>query len=706
MTARRALLLAVLLAITAAGAWGQGVIISPSSLPVPSGVFTVGQAIPTQQLVTNFPNDPNAWSVLNGSFPPGLILDPAAGTIAGTPTLAGAYTFTVAVTDIELNQTGYQQYTLFVSLGTPLSLTPLTHPGAAVGTFYLSATFQVGGGVPGYNWSLPSGTNSDGLTISPSSGQLSGFPQTGGIFPFSVVVTDASGAQASATFTLNVLGISTASLPDGPIGSPYSQTLAVAGGTGPYTWSVTGTSLPPPGLTLSSQGQITGTPTTSGTFPFQVQVTDSATKLSSSKSFSITIPRGLTITTTSLPGGTAGTPYPTQTLAATGSTNPLTWTLFGTAPLPPGLNLSPQGQITGTPTQAGTFPFQVQVTDAATNLSATQALSITITAALTISPATLPNGIVNIPYTATTLTVAGVTISNWVVTVGTLPAGLNLNASTGVVSGTPTAAGSSTFTISATPAAVVAVLPPVVQSFTVVINAAPSVTISGLPSIGVAGTQPSATVSLSGGAYPFTITGTLNLAFAPASGGAQPYDAKFANGSGTTTAFTITPPATSSSVPVMIGTVAGIITITTTNLLDSNGNTLPLPAPIVITVNPTPPVIQSVVPCAITLTGFTVSVTGYSTPRDMASALFHFTFPTNTQSASADVTVPLTSPFTTWYNSSASNAFGSQFKMTVQFTFTGPPGATVPFTALTATLTNSKGASNAVAGQAPVATCP
>lgn len=613
MTARRAVLFALLLA-ACAGAWGQSLTITPAALP--TTLFPVNQPIPTQQfhIAAPFQNDPIQWSE-SGNFPPGLNFDPVKGGITGTPTQAGIFIFTVAAVDVSTDLTGSRQYSLYISLG-PLTLTPLTPPSAAAGTSYTATPFQVGGGVPGYSWALQSGSNSDGLTINTSNGQLSGIPSSGGVFNITVVAFDSSGSQVTGNFNLNVLGVSTTSLPAVSVGTAYSQTLAAAGSTGTLTWSVPGTNLPPPGLTLSSQGQITGTPTASGTFPFVVQVTDSASRL-----------------------------------------------------------------------------------------SATQGLSITVAPPAAITPSTLPGGTVNVPYTTTTLTVPNVTISNWAVTVGTLPAGLNLNASTGALSGTPTAAGSSTFTISATPAAAVAVLPPVVQAFTVVIGAAPSVTITGLPSVGAAATQSTATVSLSG-AYPFTVSGTMTLTFTPTSGAAQTYDAKFANGSGTTTTFTITPPATSANVPVMIGSVAGTITITTTNVHDSNGGQLAPPAPIVITVNPTGPVILSVVPCAVTLTGFNVSVTGYSTPRDMSSALFHFVFPTATSTTSADIPVALTTAFTNWYNSAASNQFGSQFKMTAQFSFTGPPGTTVPFTAMTAALTNSKGTSNPTPGQTPVATCP
>lgn len=183
MIARRVLLLAVALTAACASAWGQAVTISPASLPVGGGQFTLGQTIPTQQLSTNF-NDPNAWSISAGNLPPGLTLDPAGGTITGKPTLAGAFTFTVAVFDEELQRQGVpRQYTVYVNTGSPLTLTPLTPPppGGAVGSTYASFTFEVAGGVPGYTWALQGGSNIDGLTLNASTGLLSGIPLAGGV---------------------------------------------------------------------------------------------------------------------------------------------------------------------------------------------------------------------------------------------------------------------------------------------------------------------------------------------------------------------------------------------------------------------------------------------------------------------------------------------------------------------------------------------
>lgn len=144
----------------------------------------------------------------------------------------------------------------------------------------------------------------------------------------------------------------------------------------------------------------------------------------------------LTITTTNLQAAQVGTSY-SATLQASGGTPPYKWAVSG-GTLPGGLALSTAGVLAGTATAAGTFGFTVKVTDSASN-SATASLQITIApAALSITTTGLPSGQVNAPYSATLSATGGATPYNWTLTSGTLPTGLGLNSSTGVISGTPT----------------------------------------------------------------------------------------------------------------------------------------------------------------------------------------------------------------------------------------------------------------------------
>jgi len=167
--------------------------------------------------------------------------------------------------------------------------------------------------------------------------------------------------------------ITTTSLPNGIISVAYSQTLQ-ATGDAPITWVVASGNLPN-GLTLSTAGVISGTPTAAGTFNFTVKATNSDG--SDTKALSIIIINPDTgypvITTTSLPNGNVGVAY-SQTLAATSET-PVTWSIES-GNLPTGLTLSTAGVISGTPTTAGTFNFTVKATN--NKGSSTKSLSIVI----------------------------------------------------------------------------------------------------------------------------------------------------------------------------------------------------------------------------------------------------------------------------------------------------------------------------------------
>ncbi len=178
----------------------------------------------------------------------------------------------------------------------PLAISTATLPDATVGGAY-SQTLAASGGTTPYTWSRSSGTLPTGLTLG-SSGIISGTPTATGTFSFTVKVTDSASTRASVskTFSITVssnvqpLSITTTALPNGTVGTAYSQNLAATGGLAPYSWSYNGTL--PAGILVTSAGLVTGTPTVAGSYSFTVLVSDS-------KSTSTT--QALTITIASTP---------------------------------------------------------------------------------------------------------------------------------------------------------------------------------------------------------------------------------------------------------------------------------------------------------------------------------------------------------------------------------------------------------------------
>jgi autotransporter-associated beta strand protein len=239
--------------------------------------------------------------------------------------------------------------------------------------------------------------------------------------------------------------ITTLTLPGGNVGDVYSQTLAATGGVPPYTWSLASGTLPP-GLTLGSNGAISGTPSSSGTSNFTVRVTGNDNAFSTA-SFSLTVSNthAPSIETSALPEGNIGDVY-SQTLSATGGTAPYAWSLVSGA-LPPGLTLGSGGVISGTPSVSGTSNFIIGVAGS-DNASSTASFSlvITIDPPPSITTASLPAGKVGEAYHQALAATGGASPYTWSLVAGTLPAGLTLG-SDGVISGSPTASGTSNFTI-------------------------------------------------------------------------------------------------------------------------------------------------------------------------------------------------------------------------------------------------------------------
>ena len=474
---------------------------------LPSG--TAGTAYSTT-LQASGGTTPYSWSVSAGTLPAGLSLVASTGVISGTPTAAGTVSFTVQVKDAA-NNTGTKALSIAVAAAAqPPTVTTTSLPGGTAGTAY-STTLQASGGTTPYSWSVSAGTLPAGLSLVASTGVISGTPTAAGTASFTVQVTDAANNSGTKALSIAVAAaaqpptVTTTSLPGGTAGTAYSTTLQASGGTTPYSWSVSAGTLPA-GLSLAaSTGVISGTPTAAGTVSFTVQVKDAANN-TGTKALSIAVAAAAqppTVTTTSLPGGTAGTAYST-TLQASGGTTPYSWSVSA-GTLPAGLSLvASTGVISGTPTAAGTASFTVQVTDAANN-SGTKALSIAVAAAAqppTVTTTSLPGGTAGTAYSTTLQASGGTTPYSWSVSAGTLPAGLSLAASTGVISGTPTAAGTASFTVQVKDAA----NNTGTKALSIAVAAAaqpPTVTTTSLPG-GTAGTAYSTTLQASGGTTPYS----------------------------------------------------------------------------------------------------------------------------------------------------------------------------------------------------------
>lgn len=380
--------------------------------------------------------------------------------ITYTPTAgyAGTDTFTYTTT----NGSGTSSpATVTITVSNPAMLYAPASPSAgAIGNSYSQLLAGASGGTAPYSYVLASGTLPAGMTLG-SNGTLSGTPTQAGSFNFTITATDSSTGNGpfrstSSTLTLEVkaptISIGPVSLPVASVGATYSGTVTASGGTAPYSYTVTSGALPA-GLSLASNGTLSGTPTAGGTFNFTITATDS---LSSSGLYAYTV-----VVTRQTPV----TGPVSASVAANSSANPITLSITGGAATSVavgtqaahGTATASGTAITYTPTAgySGTDSFTYTATNAG-GTSPAATVSITVSApTLTITPATpsLPAATLNTAYTPVALSASGGTGPySYTVTAGSLPAGLSLNLATGGISGTPTAIATYNFTITATDA--------------------------------------------------------------------------------------------------------------------------------------------------------------------------------------------------------------------------------------------------------------
>ncbi len=584
-----------------------------SSCPAPAGWVGVPYSY---NLTASGSAGGYVWNADPAGLPPGIGLS-ASGELAGTPVTPGTYMMNLGVKSAsdEYAQPAQQLCRINVNPAQVQLTSGCQLPRGTVGIPF-SAAIAATGGVAPYQFSI-TGQLPAGTAMTPA-GVIAGTPQYWGLYLFKIATTDAQNTRVEQDCSWTVDGqqfdvSNVCPLPDATTGVPYSASLS-----SDYQWSVIGNF--PAGLTLSPNGQIGGTPMAAGPNQFSLIASNSSGEQSST-ACSLTVQRSaLSVFGCPVPNARIGEPF-SAALLGVGGTGPYTFSSQGS--LPSGIRLGSGGDFTGTPAQAGTFPFTVTVRDGAAE-TANQACSLTVDPSYLhfTNTCPLPDATFGSTYSAQ-LEAAGGTGPYSYSLNGNLPAGLELGAD-GKITGTPTILGGRTFSTTVLDASGASTS--ATCSIAVVAPEVPAISLADLPSsVAPASTTLAATVQLAQ-AYSSAITGHVTMKIttdtASTDAVANTPDPRLAFNNGQTSAvFTIPAGATSVSIPVSsTGTVASTIEMSIQDLRSAGTAISQHPTSKLTRIPQSVPTISSA--CYTrTDTGLSMTITGISTTRELSHAV-------------------------------------------------------------------------------------